>query len=106
MGLRKGDKVQIGEAEIIVAGAIAHEPDRVSDGFILGPRVLMSLPALEATGLVKPGSLIRWRYRLKMTGSETPKALIRKAKKEYPDAGWRIRNRDRAARGWTGSSSG
>ncbi|MGI9464419.1 MAG: ABC transporter permease, partial [Aestuariivirgaceae bacterium] len=82
--------------------AIGHEPDRVSDGFILGPRILMSRAALETTGLVKPGSLVRWRYRVKLAGNTSPAAmkdLIAKANKEFPEAGWRIRNRDRAAPG-------
>jgi putative ABC transport system permease protein len=99
LGLKPGDQVQIGESDFVVRDAIAHEPDRVSDGFVLGPRILMALPALEATGLVQPGSLVRWRYRVKIESGETHKALIRKANKSFPDAGWRIRNRDKAAPG-------
>ena len=43
---------------------LAEEPDRVAGGFTLGPRVLISEFALRATGLVQPGSLINYNYRV------------------------------------------
>ena len=97
--LKPGDTVQIGEGQFTVHDAIAHEPDRVSDGFVLGPRILMTLPALEATGLVKPGSLVRWRYRVRIEDGRSPWKLIKSAKETFPNAGWRIRNRNNAAPG-------
>lgn len=102
LGLKIGDTIRIGEAEFLVAATIAAEPDRVSDGFILGPRVLMTIEGLNATGLIKPGSLVRWRYRLKLdppADAKVLKSIIRQAKKQHPDAGWRIRDRERAAPG-------
>jgi hypothetical protein len=55
-----------------VRGQIAREPDRAADGFILGPRVLMSRAALDATGIVRPGSLITWRYRVQLAPGAGP----------------------------------
>ena len=99
LGLKPGDMVRIGEGEFRVFDAIALEPDRVSDGFVLGPRILMTMPALEATGLVKPGSLIRWRYRVRIEDGQTTRTLIKTARETFPNAGWRIRNRNNAAPG-------
>ena len=101
LGLAVGDAIRIGEAEFTVAATIAAEPDRVSDGFILGPRVLMTRQALDATGLIKPGSLVRWRYRVKFDekGDRAAlKSVVKRAKKQFPDAGWRIRTRASAPR--------
>jgi putative ABC transport system permease protein len=102
LGIAPGARVKIGNAEFELKGLIAREPDRLADGIILGPRVLMSEAALNASGLVQPGSLITWRYRLKLPGDaslRSVKAIEREAKAKFPDAGWRIRTRDRAAAG-------
>ncbi len=102
LGITNGAKVKIGTAEFELRGLIAKEPDRLADGIILGPRVLMSEEALKASGLIQPGSLITWRYRIKIPGDpplRAIKAIEREANKKFPDAGWRVRTRDRAAAG-------
>jgi putative ABC transport system permease protein len=102
LGLHPGDTLTVGEATLVVRGEIAREPDRAADGFILGPRVLMSRQALEATGIVRPGSLITWRYRVQLPPGATPddvQALRTAATAAFPDTGWSIRTRDRAAPG-------
>jgi putative ABC transport system permease protein len=73
LGLKVGDKVKIGEEEINIRAALGNEPDAVSDRMIYGPRVFVSLPTLKATGLVKPGTLVDWRYAIKVRpgGPET-----------------------------------
>jgi putative ABC transport system permease protein len=81
---------------------IAAEPDRISDGIVLGPRLLMSHEALQATGLIQPGSLITWRYRVKLA-RVTPRCPRRRLwwtrPTPFPESGWRIRARDNAAQG-------
>ena len=102
LGIPDGGTIRVGEADIEIRAAILHEPDRVADGFILGPRLMVSHEALEATGLLKPGSLVTYRYRLALKGDPTPEAIraIRDgANAAFPDAGWNIRTRDRAAPG-------
>ncbi len=102
LGVKPGDSIAVGSARIEVRGLIASEPDRISDGIILGPRLLMSEAGLRATNLVQPGSLITWRYRVKLRGATDTKAVnavIEDAKKKFPDAGWRVRNRNNAAQG-------
>lgn len=102
LGLETGDTLSVGEATLEVRGEIAREPDRAADGFILGPRVLMSRQALDATGIVRPGSLITWRYRVQLppgATSDDVQALRVASTEAFPDAGWSIRTRDRAAPG-------
>ncbi len=102
LGVKLGDRIKIGAREFEIQGVITTEPDRISDGFILGPRILMSADALRATGLIQPGSLITYRYRVKLAGNQdlgAAKDLEELARTEYPDAGWQVRSRDRAAQG-------
>ena len=102
LDLKVGDAIKLGSVPLRIAGVIAAEPDRISDGLVLGPRLLMSHAALKATGLVQPGSLTTHRYRVKLTGDndlKTAKSLIETAQKKFPKAGWRVRARDGAASG-------
>ena len=66
LGLKVGDNLRIGEAEITVRGALKVEPDAVADRLTYGPRIFASLATLDRTALVKPGTLIRWRYAIKL----------------------------------------
>ncbi len=98
--IKPGAIVKMGKARFIIHDTIKREPDRIADGLIIGPRLLISHQALQATGLVKPGSLVRWRHRIKLADSKAKPAAIEKAaNKKFPQAGWRIRTRDAAAPG-------
>lgn len=102
LGLKLGDQIRIGTQPFVVNAIIAAEPDRISDGIVLGPRLLMSHAALESTGLIQPGSLITWRYRVKLAGDTSlsgAKRVVDEANKAFPESGWRIRARDNAAQG-------
>lgn len=97
---KTGSVLVIGDGRYEVKGIISSEPDRIGTGFPVGPRVMMSREALMASGLVQPGSLIRWHMRVRLPGepSEAQVAgLVAAAKKAAPDAGWRIRDRANAA---------
>ena len=61
LGLRVGDRFRVGEAELTVAGVIVKEPDRAVGVFSLGPRVMIAAADLDRTGLVRPGSRVRYR---------------------------------------------
>ena len=102
LGIAKGAMLKIGGAELDVRGVIAKEPDRISDGILLGPRVVMSEEALKATGLVQPGSLITWRYRIKLppdASAAQVREVVREARQDFAQTGWRVRGRNNAAPG-------
>jgi putative ABC transport system permease protein len=48
LGVRPGDRLQIGAATLVIGGVIAAEPDRLSEGFALGPAMIVSEEALAA----------------------------------------------------------
>ena len=102
LNLRLGDKLRIGDKDFPISATITREPDRISDGLALGPRVMMSDTSLAATGLIQPGSLITWKYRVKMkdaTSLAEVREVVRQAQEDHRDAGWRVRNRGSAAPG-------
>ncbi|MDX2308039.1 MAG: FtsX-like permease family protein [Hyphomicrobium sp.] len=68
LGLKVGDRMKIGQAEILIAATLVKEPDGIFDRLTYGPRVLLGIPHLMQTGLVQPGALIRWRYAIALSG--------------------------------------
>src|SRR5690606_2265105 len=55
LGLRIGDRILVGELPVVVRGVLVQEPDRLSRGFALGPRVLVRRQAVEEGGFLEPG---------------------------------------------------
>jgi putative ABC transport system permease protein len=92
LGLKLGDAIRIAGTRFILRATLAHEPDSVSGIFELGPRVMVSQDALAATGLLAPGSLVAYAYRLRLPHSSDAAAVIEAAKEKFPEAGWRIRS--------------
>lgn len=92
-----GDKIRIGDSELQIRATIVHEPDAVTGFVILGPRVLISFDALRDTGLVVPGSLISYGYRLRFADPTDTRAWTEQTKVAFPDAGWRVRDFNNAA---------
>jgi putative ABC transport system permease protein len=99
LNLRVGQELTIGEARFELRASIAREPDRIADGFVLGPRVLMTPSALAAAKLLKAGSLVSWKYRLKLSRPAAYQQIAEVIKGRFADRGWRIRDRGEAAPG-------
>jgi putative ABC transport system permease protein len=100
LDLKTGDRITIGNTVIELRAALTREPDTLANGIGLGPRVLISEAALRASGLIQPGSLIRWQYRLRLPADTTDRAvtaLEKQAQTAFPDAGWEIRTRSKAS---------
>jgi putative ABC transport system permease protein len=53
--------IEVGNKPLQLTRVLTYEPDRVGDFYSLTPRVLMHLDDLEATGVVQPGSRVRYR---------------------------------------------
>ena len=97
--LETGDEISIGARSFRIAGAITSEPDRASEGLGFGPKVIVSEAGLESSGLVQPGSLLRYHYKARLfdRSEDAPATLEREARSRFPDSGWRIRTRTNAA---------
>jgi putative ABC transport system permease protein len=100
LGLDIGDHIRLGDADYELRARIVSEPDAVSDGFGLAPRLMISLDALAASGLIQPGSLVEHSYKIRMAEGTTEadiQAVRERATAEFPEAGWSVRGRTGAA---------
>ena len=97
--LRRGDLIRLGNATLRIIAVLDREPDRISTGFSLGPHILVSDKALPGTGLVQPGSLIDYTYRVAFTHGASIEGFKADAAQSFPDGGWEIRDRTDAAPG-------
>lgn len=66
LNLDVGSTINIGDAKVTIGGILGEQPDRLADRLAYGPKLLMSRETLAHTGLVQPGSLMRWTYRVKL----------------------------------------
>lgn len=96
LDLKPGDTLTIGTGTVRLADTLLSEPDKLAGGLGFGPRLMMSIDALRATGLIQPGSLIRWHTRVVLPDG-TPDAELKTvetaANARFPQAGWEIRSR-------------
>ncbi|AJF07414.1 ABC transporter permease [Geoalkalibacter subterraneus] len=97
LNVQVGDEILLGEARFRIRGVLTHEPDRSIQAFTLGPRLLVSRAALDATGLLQPGSLVTYSYRLRLSPEADVEKLKSELQKRFPDAGWRLRTWKEAA---------
>ncbi len=97
---KPGDLVRIGDGTFQLRAPLMHEPDALGGGLIaLGPRVMVAFDALPATGLIQPGTLVGYSYRLRLPPGSDAAAAMARMRVAWPDAGWRIRVFDNAAPG-------
>ena len=101
LGIKQGARLTIGNAAFEIRAALASEPDKLAGGIGFGPRLMVSEAALRATGLLQPGSLVRWHYRLRLPANDSSdaaaKAVTAQARTAFPEAGWDIRSRSNAS---------
>jgi putative ABC transport system permease protein len=97
--VKPGALVRIGTQTFRLNAVLDKEPDRLSGGFAIGPRLTISTEALPRTGLVVLGSLIDYRYGIDLPPGASLKAFKDAAASAFPEAGWDIRDRTDAAPG-------
>ena len=90
-----GRIIHVGEATFQIRALLRREPDRSASLFTLGPRLLVSLEALQATGLIMPGSLVQHWARLDLphtpSAPATPAQIAKELEDLFPTAGWQVR---------------
>lgn len=99
LNLRTGAEVKVGDATFVITAVIESEPDRIGTGLGFGPRLIVSQEALRATGLVQPGSLVRWSYRVQLADPRDAAldATLADVRSQFPEAGWEVRTRNGAS---------
>jgi putative ABC transport system permease protein len=61
-----GDTLRLGGKNFTITASLKQEPDRISAGVSMGPRVMISNAELASTGLLAPGSRATRRLLLKL----------------------------------------
>ncbi len=99
LDLKVGGDVKFGEKSFRIDGIIAEEPDRLGEGFTLGPVAIIGLSDLPATQLIQPGSLYESKYRVRLPSDANPEAVGKALSARFPDAGWDITDSSNGAPG-------
>ena len=102
LSLSVGDTVRLGRADYVIRAVLVQEPDRMTGFWGFGPRFVISEKSLEATGLVQPGSLLRYAYRVSLSPGRDPKTLAADMERAFPGHSWRIRQASEASPGLSG----
>jgi putative ABC transport system permease protein len=100
LNLKVGDVITLGERRFQLRAELVSEPDKLAAGIGFGPRLLLSDEALRASGLLQPGSLVRWSYRVSLAGEPEEavvQRLVEETKARFPEAGWEVRSRMNAS---------
>jgi len=97
LGITVGDTFRIGQVELTAGGIIENEPDRLSEGFQLGPAILVAKGVPKKAGLLAPGSMYQSKYRIAFSDQRSPDDAEAELTELFPDAGFDFRTRDRAA---------
>lgn len=97
--VKPGERLRYGTADFTIVDIIADEPDRVGEGFTLGPVAIVSMDGLRRTGLIQPGSLYESKYRLALPAGKDAHTLSEIMEKRFASEGWEFKDRDRAAPG-------
>src|SRR6185312_5782858 len=86
MNAHVGQTLHLGTKDFIITAVITQEPDRVSSGMGLGPRVMISNASLAGTGLLGPGSRAARRLLLKVPPDADVPAVRKKLETTLPEA--------------------
>ncbi|MGD0292519.1 MAG: FtsX-like permease family protein [Terracidiphilus sp.] len=86
LNARVGQTLRLGGRSFRITAVLKQEPDRLSAGAGLGPRVMISQEALERTGLLAPGSRASQKLLMKLPPQADPVALRRQVETALPDA--------------------
>jgi putative ABC transport system permease protein len=103
LGLRLGERFEVGNAAVATQAVLLSEPDRLARGFMLGPTVLVRLQTVQDGGFLGHGLPFSETARLVLPPGETladARSRLRRALAAEPlGSGYRIRDRNDAAPG-------
>ncbi|MBF9032611.1 drug:proton antiporter [Rhodobacterales bacterium HKCCE2091] len=99
LGIAVGDTFRLGVQDFRLSALLTFEPDAGGSGFSLGPRTVVPMDGLAASGLLAPGTLYESNYRLRLPQGADLSALEAEAEGLFADDGLRWRDTRNAAPG-------
>ena len=88
LGIRVGDRLTLGAATFTVRGTVEREPDRSASLVTLGPRVFVAADAIARTGLVQPGSRVRYRALVRLRSPRARRGRPWRGASPIPACAW------------------
>jgi putative ABC transport system permease protein len=86
LNARVGQTLRLGGRSFRIAAVLKQEPDRMTAGAGMGPRVMISQAALARTGLLAPGSRASQRLLMKLPPQADPVLLRKQVETALPEA--------------------
>ncbi len=88
LDVKVGDVVTIGDLELDIRAVITVQPDRNLTANWRGSPVMISEEALDATGLILPGSRVEYEYRVRT--DQDPDDWQSAFFEQHPDSSWEV----------------
>ncbi len=83
-GLSVGGEIKLGPTTFTIVGVLKKYPGQSPFASMFAPRVQVSMAALDATNLLKKGSLAQHSFYLRLAPGVDPRALEKKLRDELP----------------------
>ena len=99
LGLKLGQTFTVGDKALVARAILVSEPDRLTRGFALGPRVLTRLEAFRQLGFVHAPGFGGSTARLLLPAGADPNRAIRALRRALPGSALETRQRGNAAPG-------
>jgi putative ABC transport system permease protein len=99
LGLKLGQTFTVGDRRFRAAAILVSEPDRLTRGFALGPRVLVRLSAFKAAGFLKNPGFGSEAARFALANGMEPLKAIARIHKALPKSAFETRHRGNATPG-------
>ncbi|PPI85561.1 ABC transporter permease [Marinobacter maroccanus] len=88
LGQSVGDRIEIGADTFRISGLIQKQPDRRLNANWRGLPIMISEQAVEATGLIRPGSRVDYEYRVQT--DQNLDTWLEEFEQAFPDTRWDI----------------
>ncbi|WP_372886449.1 ABC transporter permease [Shimia sp.] len=98
LGLSVGDRFRLGSQEFLLAAALIRAPDNAG-GFAFAPRTIVATEALEASGMLAPGTLFSSKYRILLPDGADLETVRQDALDRFEATGLRWRDSRNGAPG-------
>ena len=99
LGLKLGQSFTVGDRPFVARAILVSEPDRLTRGFALGPRVLTRLDAFRSAGFFDSPGFSGQGARLLIGLERSPPAAVKALRAALPDPALQMRERTHAAIG-------
>lgn len=86
LGVKVGETIKIGNVTYTIKDLVEDDPTTSGMGFVLAPRIYVSLDTAKQTGLIELGSRVQWIWRYKLAASVDVDKLEQTLQKHFKES--------------------